>query len=58
MNKLLVISGGTKGIGRAIVAKFATHGFDIITCSRNQDDLTALKINIEKKYDKIGRAHV
>ncbi|MFN8354367.1 MAG: SDR family oxidoreductase [Spirosomataceae bacterium] len=42
MNKLMVVSGGTKGIGRAIIEKFASQGFDIITCARNSTDLEAL----------------
>jgi short-subunit dehydrogenase len=43
MNKLLVITGGTKGIGRSIIERFAREGFDIATCARKQDDLEALK---------------
>lgn len=43
MNKLMVITGGTKGIGRAIVNKFAKHQFDVVTCSRNADDLENLR---------------
>lgn len=46
MNKLLVITGGTKGIGRAIVEKFASAGFDIITCARNAKELKSLKTEI------------
>jgi short-subunit dehydrogenase len=42
MKKLLVISGGTKGIGRAIVEIFVQKGFDIITCSRSQEDLDSM----------------
>lgn len=42
MKKLLVISGGTKGIGKAIVENFVLNGFDIITCSRNQKDIDRL----------------
>lgn len=42
MKKLLIISGGTKGIGKAIVESFARKGFDIITCSRNQADIDRL----------------
>ncbi|MDH5365630.1 MAG: SDR family oxidoreductase [Cyclobacteriaceae bacterium] len=48
MNKRIVVTGGTKGIGRAIIEKFAANGFDIITCSRNSDELDALKIEIKK----------
>lgn len=42
MNKTIVVSGGTKGIGRAIIEKFAAQGFDIVTCARNQADLDEL----------------
>mgnify|MGYP001820235721 CR=1 FL=1 len=42
MKKLLVISGGTKGIGRAIVENFVQKEFDIITCSRNLQDIDKL----------------
>lgn len=47
-NKLLVITGGSKGIGRSIILKFVKHDFDIITCSRSLDDLSKLKSDIEK----------
>ena len=43
-----LLSGGSKGIGRSIVLKFAKMNFDIITCSRNLDDLNKLKIDVEK----------
>ncbi|HWZ21849.1 MAG TPA: SDR family oxidoreductase [Cytophagaceae bacterium] len=53
MNKLLVITGGTKGIGRALIEKFASEGFDIITCARNAKDLKQLKAEIGSKYKTI-----
>jgi short-subunit dehydrogenase len=53
MNRLAVVTGGTKGIGKAIIEKFATQDFDIITCSRNEKDLELLKGEIEKKYPAI-----
>ena len=46
MNKIIVVTGGTKGIGRAIVHLFADKGFDIITCSRSEPDLEVLKVEI------------
>ncbi|MBX2945222.1 MAG: SDR family oxidoreductase [Cyclobacteriaceae bacterium] len=42
MRKLVVVTGGTKGIGRAVIEKFINHGFDIVTCARKQTDLDAL----------------
>lgn len=50
MNKLVIITGGTKGIGKALVWKFASHGFDIITCARNGQDLEHLKSAILTAY--------
>ena len=50
MKKLAVITGGTKGIGRATVERFASEGFDIATCARNENDLSALKTAINKSF--------
>ena len=50
MNKLAVVTGGTKGIGGAIIVSFAREGFDIATCARNEQDLADLKQNIEEEY--------
>ena len=48
MNKLIVVTGGTKGIGRSIIEKFVSHGFDVATCSRNQQELELLKSALKK----------
>lgn len=45
-----VVTGGTKGIGRALVEKFAEQGFKIITCSRNEGELSVLKRQMEESY--------
>ncbi|MCR9249926.1 MAG: SDR family oxidoreductase [bacterium] len=55
-NKLAVVSGGTKGIGRAIIEKFMEEGFDIITCSRNEEDLEAMKSELQEKYS--GKVYI
>jgi short-subunit dehydrogenase len=53
MNKVAIITGGTKGIGKAIIKKFAADGFDILTCSRNSDELKSLKDQVEGDFPGI-----
>lgn len=51
MKKLAVITGGTKGIGKALVMLFAKNEFDVVTCARNAEDLEALKEDVESAMD-------
>lgn len=53
MNKLLMVTGGTKGIGRAVIEKFAANTTDIVTCARNKKDLEDLQRSLEKKHPAI-----
>lgn len=48
MKQLAVITGGTKGIGKALVTKFLSAGLEVVTCSRNENDLEALKAETRK----------
>ncbi|OGX87758.1 short-chain dehydrogenase [Hymenobacter lapidarius] len=40
--KLIVVTGGSKGIGRAVVSRFLQAGYPVATCARSADDLAAL----------------
>lgn len=50
MNKLAVVSGSSKGIGKAIALNFAAKGFDVVLASRNLVTLNVLKIQIENDF--------
>ncbi len=45
---VIVITGGTKGIGKAIAQKFAQKDFDIAICARTTADLKATKKELLK----------
>lgn len=48
-----MISGGTKGIGRAIVYQFARKGYSIATCARSEDDLAQLRQAVKEEVGLI-----
>ncbi|GHN03165.1 oxidoreductase [Cytophagales bacterium WSM2-2] len=50
MNQLAVITGATKGIGRAVAERFAKAGFDIAACARNEKDLQQFKSDLETEF--------
>jgi len=47
MRKLVVVTGGSKGIGRALVEKFSGEGYDVAVCARNRALLEELKVALE-----------
>lgn len=50
MARLIVVTGGTKGIGRAVILKFASQGFDVCTCARKQDELDKLALEVKTTH--------
>lgn len=51
MNKTVLITGASRGIGKAIAHKFASEGFSIIiNCSKSAEDLMKLKQELESAY--------
>jgi len=53
MRKSILVTGGTKGIGRAIIERFASKGFDIMTCSRNEKELGSLHADLKNRFSSI-----
>jgi Tropinone reductase 1 len=52
-NKIIVITGGTKGIGRAIVKEALDLGAEVVTCGRNPDHIRDLLTDFSRFSDKL-----
>ncbi|GAB1448540.1 SDR family oxidoreductase [Bacteroidota bacterium] len=50
--KTVLVTGCTKGIGRALVDIFASHGYHVAGCARNKEDLTNLFVELSTRYPK------
>lgn len=50
MNKIVLITGATAGIGQACAEKFAASNFNLIMTGRRKEKLEILKQELEKKY--------
>ncbi len=46
-NPVAVITGATKGLGRAMAERFVREGFDIVACARSEADLFELRTSLE-----------
>lgn len=47
MKKSIIISGGSQGIGKALVKKYLDHGFQVFTCARDTQKLESLKVELK-----------
>ncbi len=52
-NKVAVITGASRGIGRAIAFKLAEEQFDLALCSRNEKDLQKVKNELSNAFPTI-----
>jgi short-subunit dehydrogenase len=50
MNKTIVVTGATKGLGRAIAECFAEGGFDVCACARTEADLQAMQADWGRQF--------
>lgn len=46
-----IITGATKGIGRAIAEKLCERGFNIGVCSRHEEELKAMAQELESRFE-------
>lgn len=52
-NKKVLVTGGSKGIGRAIAESFLHEGAEVTICARHQDTLTSAK----EALSSLGKVH-
>ena len=52
-DKVAIVTGSGRGIGKAIALILAENGCNIVICSRTEDELKKTKIEIEKKNAKV-----
>lgn len=54
-HKLALITGSTKGIGKAIATELAREGADVIINGRNQDEVDRIVADIKTQFPSLTR---
>src|SRR5258707_13311590 len=49
--KIVVITGVTRGLGRAMADEFARLGHTVVGCGRSEKEITKLRAKLEKLHD-------
>ncbi|MFC6763794.1 SDR family NAD(P)-dependent oxidoreductase [Natrinema soli] len=54
--KTVIVTGATRGIGRAIAERFAAERANLVVCSRSEDDVTTVaeQLRVDHGVDAIG----
>lgn len=52
-NKTAIITGGSKGLGKALALRFSSEGASVAICSRSEDNLTKARIELYTKGAKV-----
>jgi short-subunit dehydrogenase len=47
---IVIITGASKGLGKAFAEQFANNGNTLLLCARNQDDLATTAKNLQQQY--------
>ena len=49
-DKVVIVTGGSSGMGKAMVQKFANEGASVVMTGRNEERLKEAKAEIEKTF--------
>jgi 3-oxoacyl-[acyl-carrier protein] reductase len=49
-----IVTGATKGIGRAVVWHLAANNYHVVLCARNQKELDKLLVELRETYPKLS----
>ncbi|WP_340674448.1 SDR family NAD(P)-dependent oxidoreductase [Natrinema zhouii] len=49
--KTVIVTGATRGIGRAIAERFAAESANLVVCSRSEDDVTTVAEQLRADHD-------
>ena len=49
--KVAIVTGGSRGMGRAAAELFAAAGASVVTCARTRDDIDPAVAEIAKRHD-------
>ncbi len=49
-NKIAIVGGSSKGMGRAIATKMAAEGASVVICSRNSQDLETVASEMKDEF--------
>jgi NAD(P)-dependent dehydrogenase (short-subunit alcohol dehydrogenase family) len=52
-----IVTGGSKGLGKAITAELIAEGASVVICSRHVDELAATAADLAKAADGAGTVH-
>ena len=58
MNKTVLVTGSSRGIGKAIALKFAKEGYNVVVnCVNNENLLNQTRVEVES-YDAVSYTHL
>lgn len=54
---IVIVTGSSKGIGKAIATRFAAAGYDIVMCARDKEVLSSAAEEISKQFPGVSISH-